>query len=290
MRVGLIGWPVAHSLSPRMHEAGFAALGIDGVYERWPVEPGQVGARLAQLRDERVDGANVTVPHKQAVIPHLDALTETARRLGAVNTIWREGDRLHGDNTDLPGFLAHLRAEGVEPAGKRVLVLGAGGAARAVVAGLAQAGCAALTVLNRTVARARELEAELRAADLLAASDLHAPPPVSRRGPVDMRCGAFPADLARHTDAELIVQCAALGMSDGALAWDPEVALRPGQVVYDLVYTPRETPLLRKATVDGARAIGGLGMLVHQGALAFTRWTGRPAPLDVMTRAVEDAC
>jgi shikimate dehydrogenase len=273
--VGLIGWPVSHSRSPRIHEAAFAALELPGRYVLLPVEPERVGEAVRGLRALGFRGANVTVPHKQAVIPHLDHVTDTARTLDAVNTIWVDANgRLCGDNTDMAGFLTDLRDEEVNLAGRRALVLGAGGSARAVVHGLAQAGCARVTVLNRTRERAESLLARVQAAgcELLAAS--------------------FPDDVAEHAQAaELVVNCTSLGMTphDDALAWDPTVSFRPDQVVYDLVYTPRRTALLAKAAADGARALGGLGMLVRQGALAFERWTGQRAPVSVMMQAAEES-
>jgi shikimate dehydrogenase len=257
-----------------MHQAAFEALGLPGSYALWPVPPEppeRIGEAVRGLRALGLRGANVTVPYKRAVLPHLDGLSETARRVGAVNTIVVEDGRLLGENTDAPGLVAHLREEGVQLAGRAALVLGAGGAARAAVVGLAEAGCARIRVLNRTLARAESLVADL--------------------GPglaADLTAGAFPDGLAAAAEqAELIVHCTSLGLGSQALAWDPDVALRPDHVVYDLVYTPRPTALLALAAAAGATALDGLGMLLHQGALSFTHWTGRAAPLDVMRRALD---
>ncbi len=259
-----------------MHNSAFAALGLDWRYVPLPVSP-EPAARIAQavagLLALGFAGANVTVPHKQAVIPHLDRLTAAAQAIGAVNTIRVETDgTLHGDNTDARGFIADLRDHGVDPAGQRVLVLGAGGSARAVVYGLAEAGAAAVTVLNRTQSRAAALVESL--APAFPRCNLHA--------------AAFPADLASAAaDVTLIVNCTSLGMTphiDG-LPWDATLPFRAEQVVYDLVYNPMQTRLLAQAAQDGAVAIGGKGMLVWQGALAFSWWTGVEPPVEAMKAA-----
>jgi shikimate dehydrogenase len=274
--VGLIGWPVAHSVSPAMHNASFARLGLDWRYVPLPVEAGRVGDAVRGLRALGLRGANVTVPHKQAVIPYLDRLGPAAATIGAVNTITVEHDgALTGDNTDAHGFAADLRAHGVEPAGRRVLVLGAGGAARAVVYGLAEAGAAQITVLNRTPERAAELVADLQPAYPTCA----------------LGSGARPGDLSAHAaEAQLIVNCTSLGMSPviDASPWEDGVPLAPGQVVYDLVYNPPHTRFMAQAAAAGAQAIGGLGMLIWQGALAFERWTGLHAPVDAMRAAAAE--
>jgi len=277
--VGLIGWPVGHSVSPPMHNAAFAALGLDWCYVPLPValEPSnRVGEAVCGLRALGLRGANVTVPHKQAVMPYLDRLTPAAQAIGAVNTIRVEADgTLLGDNTDAPGFVADLRDHGVDPAGQRVLVLGAGGSARAVVYGLAAAGSRAITICNRTLDKANSLAAEMQTlfpTCLILAAD-------------------FPGPLAAlSAAADLVVNSTSLGMTphvDG-LPWATDVAFRPSQTVYDLIYNPPQTRLLQKATADGAPAIGGLGMLIWQGAIAFEIWTGSAAPVDVMRRAVTE--
>ncbi len=274
--VGVMGWPVSHSISPIMHNAAFAALGLNWRYLPLPVHPDRIEDAVRGLRALGFRGANVTVPHKQAVMPFLDRWEPAAAAIQAVNTIWvTELGELVGDNTDAAGFLADLREQGVDlDSLTTALVLGAGGAARAVVYALAEAGLSRITVLNRTVFRAEALIQGMAA---------HFPD-------VTWRVGALPQDVARHAaEADLIVNCTAAGMHPRVeeLPWDEEVAFHPHQVVYDLVYTPPATRLLQLATADGARAINGLGMLVHQGAIAFQRWTGEPAPVDVMRRAVQ---
>ena len=297
-RLGVMGWPVAHSLSPIMQNAALRALGLPWTYDLLPVPPSDLAAAVQAVRAEGFVGANVTVPHKQAIIPHLDGLTPTARAMGAVNTLfWDtppssadahpdapigalsaadvECKHLFGDNTDGIGFIADLAAHGISVAGQCVLVIGGGGAARAVVYALAAAG-ASVTIVNRTVAHAQAIAALVSS---------HFPR-------ATLSCAVFPDGLAAAAaGADLIVNTTSVGMwpAVDAMPWDAELAFRPDQVVYDLVYTPRMTALLRKAQLDGARVMDGLGMLVEQGAAALTRWTGRPAPVAVMRAAVEAA-
>jgi len=278
--VGLIGWPVSHSRSPAMHNAAFAALGLDWAYLPLPValDPAErIGEAVRGLRALGLRGANVTVPHKQAVLSWLDELTPVARAMGAVNTIAVESDgRLLGDNTDARGFASDLRQHGVDPSRQRVLVLGAGGSARAIVYALAELGAAVIVIANRTPDRAQELAQSMQPlfpGTLLSAVALD--------------------DAVRTVGPEsaLIVNSTSLGMTPNidSTPWDESVRLSSGQVVYDLVYAPQQTRLLRMAQEQGARAIGGLGMLVWQGALAFERWTGVPAPVEVMRSAAERA-
>ena len=260
--VGLIGWPISHSVSPVMHNAAFAELRMNWRYVPLPVRAELVGEAVAGARALGLRGVNVTVPHKQAAA------------IGAVNTIivGQEGELL-GDNTDAAGFVTDLQANGVDPAGQRVLVLGAGGSARAVVYGLAEAGCASLVLLNRTLDKAENLLAAMR--------ELFPDVPMTAR--------PFPDGVAESAaEAELIVNCTSLGMSPNleGLPWDEEIEFTPEQTVYDLVYNPAVTRLLQLASVDGATVIGGLGMLIRQGAIAFERWTGETAPVEVMQRAV----
>ena len=274
--VGLIGWPVSHSVSPPMHNAAFDALGLDWRYVPLPVDAGSpalVGRAVAGLFALGLKGANVTVPHKQAVMPFVDELTPAAQAIGAVNTIVvREDGSLLGDNTDARGFVADLRAHQVSLAGTHALVLGAGGSARAVVYGLAEAGCASVTLLNRTLSKATDLAAAIQ--PLFPDCTLSALP--------------FPAGVAQSADsADLIVNCTSMGMTPNneTMPWDEDVAFYPGQTIYDLVYNPPRTRLLQKAEADGARVIGGLGMLIWQGAIAFELWTGQQPPVDVMEAA-----
>lgn len=277
--VGLIGWPVSHSVSPAMQNAAFAHRGLNWAYLPLPVDssrPDAVTQAVLGLRALGLRGANVTVPHKQAVMAALDRLTPAAQAIGAVNTIVVEPDgALLGDNTDAPGFIADLRDHGVDPAGTHAVVLGAGGSARAVVFGLADAGARSILIANRTPKRAAQLAGDM--ADRFPGCQIRA---------IGME------ELAAHADgAGIVVNCTAVGMTPqhAASPWPGELAFAPGQIVYDLVYNPRQTRLLRQAAQDGALAIGGIGMLVWQGALAFKRWTGLDAPVAVMRQAVDAA-
>ncbi len=273
-RVGLIGWPVGHSVSPAMHNAAFAELGLNWRYHLLPTEPGRVAEAMAALGESGFRGANVTKPHKQAVIPFLDELSDTARAIGAVNTIVLEDGRWTGHNTDGPGFLAALREAGFAPAGRQALLLGAGGAARAVVHALVGAGCA-VVIYNRTAERAAQLAAEFDQAG--AHASVHHVP--SGTGLADLDLGRF----------DLLVHATPAGMWPrvGESLWPDVLAMPSRWTVTDLVYNPLETRLLRQARAAGARAIDGLGMLVHQGVLAFELWTGQSPPLAVMRAAAE---
>jgi len=269
--VGLIGWPVEHSVSPAMQNAAFEALGLPWRYQLLPTPPGEVGAALARLRAEGYRGANVTVPHKQAVMPFLDEIGAAARAIGAVNTLVLREGRWEGHNTDAQGFLAALRAGGCQPEGQRVLVLGAGGGARSVVYALTQVGCE-VTIYNRTASRARALAADMaglgRSVSAVATLD-------------ELDLGTF----------GLLVNATSVGMwpDVDASPWPAALPL-PGQwTVFDLVYNPAETRLLAQARAAGATTIGGLGMLVYQGALAFELWTGYRPPVALMRAAAERA-
>ena len=269
---GLIGDPVAHSRSPQIHTAAFAHLGLDVRYELWQTSADELAARVESLRAPGVLGANVTLPHKRAVMALLDRIDPQAELIGAVNTIVRGDDgTLTGFNTDAPGFLAALREEcAYEAEGQAAAILGASGAARAAAAALIGAGCSSLVVVNRTLERAEEL-----LADLLAASERD--PLLLAVTPDDP---VLPELLAR---AGLLVNATSLGWRADETPLPAEL-IPPGALVYDMVY--HETRLLREAAARGARTADGLGMLVHQAALAFERWTGRPAPVEVMRAAV----
>lgn len=270
-RVGVIGWPVTHSLSPAMHNAAFAALGLtDWRYDLLPVPPDIVAHSLRTLRGEGgYVGVNVTIPLKEAVLAHTqpDAL---ALALGAANTI--DFRTNISTNTDVGGFIDDLGANGVALAGTRTLVLGAGGAARAAVYGLARAG-ADVIVANRTPERAQAMLANLASA-------------AGVRG-----VEAMSLEQAAQTDPSLIVNCTPVGMWPrvDACPWPDEIPFPEGATVYDMVYRPAHTRLMALAVARGGRAVGGLGMLVRQGAAAFALWTGQTAPIDVMLAAAQRA-
>jgi shikimate dehydrogenase len=280
---GLIGDPVAHSRSPAMHNAAFAHLGIDARYELWHTPATELPRRIASLRAPGVLGANVTLPHKEAVIPLLDALEPEAAQIGAVNTIYPRADgALVGANTDAPGLLADLREQaGFVPAGRQVVVLGASGAARAAVFALVNAGVARLVVANRTLQRAETLVADLRAATSQSSSV-----PSAGEAPADhLRALALddPALAETLAACDLLINATSVGWNNEETPL-PEPPLSPGALVYDMVY--RQTRLLRESAARGAHTLDGLGMLLHQGALAFTRWTGQQPPLEIMRAAM----
>lgn len=263
---GVIGDPVRHSLSPAIHNAAFAALGLDWAFLAFPVVAGRAPEALAGAMALGVVGLSVTMPHKAAVLALVDRATPRAAALGAVNTVVRQGEVLMGDNTDGPGLVESLRSDqGFDPDGRRCLVVGAGGAARAVVLALAQAGAAQVVVVNRSRDRAEA------AAALAGATG---------------RVG----EAADADGVELIVNATPLGMDRSPAVADPLAVpaerLGPGQLVVDLVYHPLVTPLLSAARGRGARTANGLGMLVHQAGHAFRLWTGAEPPLEVMAQAV----
>jgi len=260
---GVLGWPVAHSLSPVIHNAAFDALEMDWTYVALPVEPGDVPAAVAGVRALGFAGANVTMPHKDAVAEAVDELTDDADRLRAVNTIEVRGDRLVGHNTDAPGFARFLeRDAGFDPAGKTALLFGAGGAARACALAVARAGLTRIVVALREPARAAPLAAAI--------------------GTLPTQVEVIGFDDAGDATADLIVNATPLGAHGEDL---PLPKLGADGVLVDLLYRPAVTPAQQAARAAGARAFGGLGLLLHQAALSFELWTGRPAPLEVMSAA-----
>ncbi len=275
--LGIIGYPIGHSISPVFQQAALDDLKIDAEYRAYEVSASDVGRFVDSLRSESVLGINVTVPHKEAVMPFLDEIDDWAVEAGAVNTIVNRSGRLAGYNTDGYGFLRALRESGgLDPAGKKALILGAGGSARGVVQALLRAEIASLTIANRTLARAQSLADMARS-----------------RG---VQAEAMPLESDRLGDAarsaELIVNCTSLGMTHGP----DEVAsplradqIPPAALVYDLVYNPGLTPLLKAAAQAGAATLGGITMLVYQGAASFEIWLERPAPVAVMMDAAMNA-
>ncbi len=274
LKAGIFGYPISHSISPAMHQAAFDHARIDASYTAWETHPSALADGISRLRGEEYLGANVTVPHKRAAMAWLDEIDDLANRIGAVNTIVNVGGRLRGANTDAHGFLSSLQSEaGVEPAGMNAVLIGAGGAARAAAHGLAQEGVGALTIANRTPERAVSLAAE-----------------IAGRG-VDARgVGLSDPDFGRACAcADLLVNSSSVGMLHGPAEGKspvPKGSIGRGCVVYDMVYNPPLTPLLALAAASGAQTVGGLPMLVHQGAAAWTMWTGIEAPIDVMFEAV----
>jgi len=272
----ILGDPIEHSLSPVMQNAALEAAGIDGLYIPWRVKAAGLATAFESLRGmENFAGANVTLPHKEQAALLVDEVSSDAASVGAVNTIVSRGGRLFGANTDGQGFLRALQEDGgFVPKGRRTIVLGAGGAARAVAWSLAEAGVAELLVVNRTVERAESLAGLVGRGTGVSAIGL---------GIGDRRIPEKVADCA------LLVNATSVGLSPSDPTPIDPALLRPGVLVYDLIYRPRETALLRAARARGCRAMGGLGMLLYQGALAFELWTGRKPSLEAMRTALIQA-
>jgi len=271
--VGLIGDPVAHSRSPALHNAAFAALGLNYAYVPLPVRATDLAAALAGLSALGFVGANVTVPHKQAAAALVDRLCGDAELLEAVNTIVLADNRLEGHNTDVEGFLQSFRALTMETP-RSALVLGAGGAARAVVLGLLRLGCRHLAIANRTPAAAAELAERVHLLEARARVEV-------------LALTELEATVVR--EREVIVNATSLGMlPDSKVPAAVADNLSVDQIVYDVVYASGTTALVRAARASGARAIDGSEMLVGQAAAAFRLWTGLPAPLNEMRRALTE--
>ena len=259
--VGVIGDPVEHSRSPQMHNAAFAKAGLDYVYVPFHVRPDDLADAIAGFKAINVVGINVTLPHKQAVISHLTSISREAELIGAVNTLTFTDQGIHGDNTDAPGVLRALVENGdmAVPVGENVVVLGAGGAARAVVVALALAGVASITIANRTVEKAVSLAEEMGQKTGISMQAV---------GLADTR---LPAAVR---ESRLLINTATVSMDATQPLLISADWLQPHTIVYDIVYTPPVTPLMHAAAARGCRTLGGIGMLVHQGAIAFETWTG----------------
>lgn len=275
--IALLGHPVAHSISPPMQQAALDALGVDARYEAWDVAPGEVAAAVERLRGEGVLGANVTVPHKVELLQRADEVDALAQQVGAVNTIVPREGRLHGANTDVAGVLRTLADAGVDVADAEIVLIGAGGAARAVVVAMRAESAARLTIANRTPANAEALTG--LGGDTMAV----------RIAPLD---AASPLLRGAMERARLVIHSTTLGMRHGpneSATPVPAELFAAGQAALDLVYIPERTPFLRAAEAAGAQPIGGLGMLVYQGAESFRMWTDREPPTEVMFAAARAA-
>ncbi len=274
---GLIGYPVAHSLSPQMQEAGFAALGIEARYALWETPLSELAARVHSLRAPSMLGANVTIPHKEAVLPWLDECDAQAARIGAVNTIVNRQGRLIGYNTDAPGCLCALQEKAGPDftwPGKRVVILGTGGAARGAAVGLLDAQVETLTILGRTESHLQTLQANLRRVCI---------------DPERVVCallGTPEAKLALE-QATVLVNTTSVGLKAGDETLLIDVQYLPvSTLVMDMIFNPPQTPLLRAASARGCAVLNGLPMLLYQGTLALELWTGRSAPVAVMRAAL----
>jgi len=269
-RCFVIGHPITHSRSPLIHGEWLRRYGLAGSYERIDVAPADLSGLVARLREGEFAGGNVTVPHKEAVMALVDEISDAGRAVGAVNTLWREGDRILADNTDVPGFLAHLDATmpGWQGATRTALVLGAGGAARGICYGLKSRGVERIVVVNRSSERAEELASEFGR-------------------PLEARDWAQRDALVG--EADLIVNTTALGMQ-GKPPLDIDLSrLRPGTIVDDIVYVPLKTALLAEAERRGGIPVDGLGMLLHQAAPGFARWFGVTPDVTPSLRALIEA-
>jgi len=271
----VIGEPVEHSLSPCFQNAAFQHLGLDFVYVAFTVKAEELRDAIAGVRSLGFHGLNVTMPHKIRVIQYLDELDENARKVGSVNTILNRNGRLIGYTTDGIGALNALKYNGINPSGKKIVILGAGGASRSVSSVLAKE-AKELVILNRTVTRAEKLVSDLRSF-------------IGEH--TKIRSGGLTEENLRKElgDADILVNATPVGMrpmeDEMPVAEDH---LHPNLVVFDLVYNPIETKLLRKARLIGAKTLNGLNMLIHQGAASFEIWTGVKAPINVMMKAAEE--
>ena len=278
--IGLIGYPLKHSISAVFQQAGFDHYKLDIRYQAWETKPGRLEATLERLRQPDTLGANVTVPHKEAMLLLLDRVEEPAQQIGAVNTIIKAGRKLVGYNTDAHGFMRALRGDvGFDPRDRWVVILGAGGVARAVAFTLIKSGATQLTIINRTLERAEALSLDLT---------------VSLDEGQGLAALAWEERSFRQAlgQCDLVVNCTTIGMKHGAGEGQSPVDakfLTKDMLVCDLVYNPLETPLLKMAAAAGAQTLGGLPMLIYQGAAAFELWTGRQAPIDVMFNAARRA-
>jgi len=268
VKIALLGYPLSHSLSPAMHTAALAHVGLrDWQYEALPVEASRLAEAVERIRGEEFAGANVTVPHKEAILPFLDGLTPVAQAIGAVNTLVKRDGRLLGHNTDAAGLLADLQRLGVDLERRRVCLIGAGGVARAAVAACAGAGAQV-----RVVARRREQAVALEQVNRVEVFSW-------------TRLGFRQAS----DHCAVVINCTPLGMAPHVdeTAWMEDVSPPPYAFFYDMIYNPPETRFVREARQAGLSAATGLGMLVEQGALAFELWTGQTAPRALMREAAE---
>lgn len=282
--IGLIGYPVKHSISPYFQQAALDYYHLDIRYQLWNTSPEKLSSRIAELKKPQNRGANVTTPYKETVLPLLDEIDEQASLIGAVNTIAKRDDKLVGFNTDAYGFITALHSEGkFEPEGVEAVILGAGGVARAVCFSLVQNKVSSLTIMDGILDKSKALAEHINRY-------------VTRAG-LKTRIAVLPWQSVNSADTfercRLIVHCTTIGMKyssqQGQSALSGDV-IPEGILVYDLVFNPRVTPLLHSAQKAGANILGGLPMLVYQGAASFELWTGRKAPVDIMFNKAEEVC
>lgn len=269
---GLIGYPVKHSLSPLMHNAAFSHLKMDAEYRLFEVKAQELGDFVGSLSQKNISGLNVTIPHKEKVIPLLDSISEEAKLIGAVNTIKVSDNRLEGFNTDGEGFLKHLTADlGFEAQGKDICIIGAGGASKAVSVYLSRAKPGSISFYDIDKSKSSELVDHLK----------------ENFKNVEFRISDSVEGL-NIKDCSLLVNATPIGMKEADPCIVEQDLLHKDILVYDLVYNPGETKLLKIAKSKGAKVSNGLGMLLYQGAIAFQIWTGKTAPIEVMRGALEE--
>lgn len=275
--VGIIGYPLEHSVSPAMHNAAFKKLGLDIEYVPFEVDPKDLAEALKGLRALHIAGFNATIPHKETIVPLLDEVTKLARIIGAVNTVVNQEGKLIGYNTDGAGFIDSLKEDvKINPKAKNVVVLGAGGASRAVCVMLAETGVKSITITDIQEEKAKDLTKYVGSYFEISCEF------------VVPNSSALQKAL---NEADLLVNASPAGMhpkiDENPLS--DNIKLKPPLIVYDLVYNPSKTKLMKTAKAAGCRSYSGLGMLVRQGALAFTLWTGEEAPIEIMRKAAEEA-
>jgi shikimate dehydrogenase len=280
IRLGIFGSPVAHSLSPQMQNAALKQCKIDMEYARFEIAPNELRDALNLVRELNFVGINLTVPHKIAAIELMDGVDNSARRIGAVNTVKIEKGKSHGFNTDGRGFSRAIREEfSVDLRDMRVLVLGAGGAARAIAMQCAKENCERLVIVNRTVEKGKKLVEELH--DFFAGPKVLGPVPRLQAIPWEESAIRFQVG-----NIDLIANATPLGLNRADASPIPARLLAPHLMIYDTIYSDKRTPFVSAALEAGARGANGLSMLLHQGALAFEIWFEREAPLDVMRKAL----
>lgn len=273
--LGIFGYPVGHSFSPLMHNAAIEAAGIPYIYVPFEVSPENLEPAINGIRSLGIVGVNITVPHKEKVIPFLDEITEEASLIGSINTIENKNGRLIGHNTDSRGYIRSLQEDaGFDPKGKKALIIGAGGAARGVIAGLAVNGIAEIVITNRTFEKGEALAAEFGSKFK------------------EIKFSAHPLSSLKDPDIlsslDLVVNTTSTGLEgktvDVELSFTPLYAL-----ISDIAYTPPLTPFLKQAREAGRRTLDGIGMLSYQGVISFEIWTSNKAPVDVMKKALIEA-
>lgn len=272
--VGIIGWPLSHSLSPLMQNTAFIEAGLHDWHYISISVPTYPSTRIKEailgLRALKFRGANITIPYKEVILSYLDHLHESAQNIGAVNTILIDDEKLIGYNTDGIGFIKDLVENHIDPQHKNILILGAGGAAKAILYALLDHGCNDITILNRTITKANALVKQFK----------------PRFPQANINSGHLSDALS--IKADFIINTTSVGMNDDLYPLNESMRFSSEQIVYDIIYQPRMTPLLTKAQHDGAKVINGLGMLLYQGAEAFSIWTGKKANIDMMKKCLNN--